>query len=178
MTSAPATTAFSPARGPRGGRRSRRTAAALGAVVVSAFALSACEKPTPLAQITVGGRTASTEAQCYNDGKNIPNDELEVCVGERAEASITVDAGDPVRIGVEPDIADSGWVLFVDGRLVTPRPSKHTYASYNSDQFFNAQSQPGQAPVQSDKAKVGIVEIDDDGNYKGAWSFDLKRKQS
>ncbi|MFW6722214.1 hypothetical protein ACHZ98_19035 [Streptomyces sp. MAR4 CNY-716] len=174
MSQAPATTAFSRARG----LRSRRGAAALGAVVLSAFALSACEKPTPVAQITVGSRTATTEAQCYDDGKNIPNEELETCVSERAEKSITVDSGDPVRIGVEPDIADNGWVLFVDGRLVTPTPSKHTYASYNADQFFNAQSQPGQVPVPSEKAKVGIVEIDDDGNYKGAWSFDLKRKQS
>ncbi|MEO3767724.1 hypothetical protein [Streptomyces sp. B8F3] len=174
MTTAPATTAFSRARG----LRSRRGAAALGAVVLSAFALSACEKPTPLAQITVGDRTASAEAQCYNDGKEISNEELETCVSERAEKSITVDAGDRVRIGVEPDIADSGWVLFVDGRLVTPQPSKHTYVTYSGDQFFNAQSQPGEPPVQSDKAKVGIVEIDDKGTYKGAWSFDLKRKQS
>lgn len=174
MTPAPATTAFSRARG----LRSRRGAAALGAVVLSAFALSACEKPTPVAQITVGARTASTEAQCYNDGKDIPNDELESCVSESAEKSITVDAGEPVRIGVEPDIADSGWVLFVDGRLVTPQPSKHTYVSYNADQFFNALSQPGQAPAPNAKAKVGIVEIDGDGDYKGAWSFDLKREQS
>lgn len=60
---------------------------------------------------------------------------------------------------------------------MTSQPSKHTYVTYSGDQFFNAQSEPGQPPVQSDKAKVGIVEIDDEGNYKGAWSFDLKRKQ-
>ncbi|AKH83039.1 hypothetical protein AA958_13270 [Streptomyces sp. CNQ-509] len=173
MTKAPATTVFSRARG----LRSRRGAVALGAVVVSAFALSACEKPTPVAQITVDDRTASAEAQCYDDGKDISNEELESCISERAEKSITVDSGDRVRIGVEPEIADNGWVLFVDGRPVTSQPSKHTYVTYSGDQFFEAQSQPGQPPVQSDKAKVGIVEIDDEGNYKGAWSFDLKRKQ-
>lgn len=182
MTTAPATTAFSPARGRRGtglrGRRGPRAGAAIGvAVVLPVLALTACDKPTPLAQITVDDRTASTEAQCYGEGKNLPNEELNACVAERAEASITVDAGDRVRIGVDPDIADTGWVLFVDGRPVATSPSKHTYVTYGGDQFFNAQSQSGQ-PVQNDKAKVGIVEIDEDGNYKGAWSFDLKRKKS
>ncbi|WBB58577.1 hypothetical protein O7599_23480 [Streptomyces sp. WMMC500] len=178
MTTAPATTAFSRARGLRGGPRGRRAAVALGAVVLPALALSGCEKPTPLAQITVGDRTASAEAQCYDDGENIPEAEIETCVSERAESSITADVGDRVRIGVEPDIADDGWVLFVDGRLVKPQPSKHTYVTYLGEQFFSAQSQPGQIPELNDKAKIGIVEIDDEGNYKGAWSFDLKRKDA
>jgi hypothetical protein len=178
MTTAPATTAFSPARGRvRRARRARRAVPALGVAVLSVVALAGCDKPTPLAQITVGGRTASTEAQCYDEGKDIPTGELDACVAKRAGASITVDAGQPVRIGVDPDIADTGWTLFVDGRPVVPRPSKHTYVTYNADQFLNAQSPTGE-PVVNDKAKVGIVEIDEKGNYKGAWSFDLKRKES
>ncbi|GAA2121755.1 hypothetical protein [Streptomyces synnematoformans] len=179
MTTAPATTAFSHARGRRAlrTRRGTRAGAGLGVAALAVVALAGCEKPTPLAQITVGDRTASTEAQCYEDGKDISNAELNACVEERAGASITVDAGDRVRIGVDPDIADTGWTLFVDGRPVVPRPSKHTYVTYSGDQFFNVQSPTGE-PTQNDKAKVGIVEIDEDGNYKGAWSFDLKRKES
>ncbi|MFW6694343.1 hypothetical protein [Streptomyces sp. MAR4 CNX-425] len=177
MTTAPATTAFSHARGRRAALRAGRSGAALGVAALSVVALAGCEKPTPLAQITVGDRTASTEAQCYEEEKNITGVQLTACVEESADASITVDAGDRVRIGVDPDIADTGWTLWVDGRPVVPRPSKHTYVTYSGDQFFNTRSETGQ-PVQDDEAKVGIVEIDDDGNYKGAWSFDLKRKES
>lgn len=158
------------------GRRAR-ACAALGAVALSAVALAACEKPTPMAQITVGSETASTEAACYEDGETISDTELRECVEEEAQTSITMRAGDKLRIGVEPEIAENGWVLFLNGSPAIPEPNKNTYVSFNGDSFFATQNENGQ-PTRTDSATIGIVEVDEDGDYKGAWNFDIEREDS
>ena len=48
--------------------KSRRIGVALGAVSAGLLVLSACDKPTPLATVTVGDNSVHTEASCYNDG--------------------------------------------------------------------------------------------------------------
>ena len=48
--------------------RRRRVVAAAGAVSAGLLVLSACDKPSPIATITVGTNSVNSEATCYNDG--------------------------------------------------------------------------------------------------------------
>lgn len=154
---------------------SPRAGAALGIATLSLLALAACEKPSPLAQVTVGDRTASAEAVCYNDGKTIEEAELKNCSG-KAKAHITVGQGDKLRIGVDPKVAEHGWVLVLNGQEVT-EPSKKTYVSYNGESFFTQMGQDGQPQGSTDKATLTIASKDGQ-DLRGVWSIDLKRDKS
>ncbi|MFE0201307.1 DUF2771 domain-containing protein, partial [[Kitasatospora] papulosa] len=81
----------------------RRAAAALGAVSAGLLVLSACDKPTPLATVTVGTTSVHTEAACYNDGRAIKESQIQDCLNEKAEKSITVAPDDKIRFGVDPE---------------------------------------------------------------------------
>ncbi|NGN69633.1 DUF2771 domain-containing protein [Streptomyces sp. A7024] len=162
------TIAFSP------GRR-RRAAAALGAAAVSIAALAACEKPTPLATLTVGSDTVTTEAECYKKGEVIPQNELSKCLEESSGKSVSLGPGDKLRIGVDPKIAETGWVMFVNGQPAITEPSDRTYISFQGDAFFQGAQGPDGQQQQVKQAKVAIVEVDG-GSSKGVWSFDLKKK--
>jgi hypothetical protein len=150
-----------------GSRRRLRTASALGAVSLGLLALSACQKPTPMTTVTVNGDSVHTEAACYNDGKAIPNDKLKSCVNQKPDVSVEVVQGDRVRVGVEPDVADHGWVLYGSQQ----QEAFHTtYQSFSGDAFF--QSMQGGAP--SDKAQLTVLELED-SNVTGVWVVKLKR---
>ncbi|MEU6666514.1 DUF2771 domain-containing protein [Streptomyces sp. NPDC046727] len=148
--------------------RRRRAVAVAGAVSAGLLVLSACDKPTPVATITVGGDSVNSEAICYNDGKALDAKSLEGCVKKAAEAeSIKVGQDETVRIGVDPKIADAGWVVLVNGRQFTDS-SKETYRTIPSSAFFNVQygtqGESNTLTIQmGEKAK------------KGYWSFKLKK---
>src|SRR5437899_11117544 len=82
--------------------RRRRAVAAVGAVSVGLLALSACEEPTPLATITVGKNSVSSETDCYNDGKEVTTADLTQCLKSKDIKSIKVDPDETVRFGVDP----------------------------------------------------------------------------
>src|SRR5690242_12170894 len=98
----------------------RRSAAAVGAVVLGLAALSACSKPTPLATVTVGSDTINSQAACYNDGKPLSTSTLRSCLSKTpTDNAITVRAIDSVHIGVDPDVAKNGWLVFSNGQART-----------------------------------------------------------
>ncbi|MEU1401434.1 DUF2771 domain-containing protein [Streptomyces sp. NPDC005728] len=148
--------------------RRRRAVAAAGAVSAGLLVLSACEKPTPVATITVGRSSVNSEALCYNDGKALDAKSLAKCAKKAEDIeSIKVDPDETVRFGVDPKIADNGWIILVNGRQFTD-VSKKTYTTIPGSAFFNAQYgtqgtsntvsiQMGQSPA------------------KGLWSFKLKK---
>jgi len=150
-----------------GSRRRLRTASALGAVSLGLLALSACQKPTPLTTVTVNGDSVHTEAACYHDGKAIDNDKLKGCVNKKPDVSLKVAQGDRVRIGVEPDVADHGWVLYGSQQQ---EAFHNTYQSFSGDAFF--QSTQGGAP--SDKAQLTVLELKN-SKVTGVWVVKLKR---
>lgn len=152
-----------------------RTATALGTVTLGLLALSACEKPTPLATVTVGGETVTAEAACYEDGKTIGEAEAKKCADAKAEKKITVGHGDKIRIGVEPEMAEEGWMLFVNDQSVLPEPTDKTYYSFPGDAFFQKQGPTGQAEPTKD-AEISIV-MTKDGNFKGAWHIEAKQEK-
>ncbi|NLU70969.1 DUF2771 domain-containing protein [Streptomyces sp. HNM0574] len=153
-------------------RRGVRTATAVGAVSLGLLALSACEKPSPMATATVNSTSVSTEAACYNDGDTIAQSEAKSCLSKEAEKSVTAGPGDKVRIGVEPDVAEGGWLLFIDGQPVLPEPIKKTYYTFPGEAFFQSQTPTGQAQ-KKDSAQVSIVQADG-SQFKGIWHLKLK----
>ncbi|MGW4160531.1 DUF2771 domain-containing protein [Streptomyces sp. NPDC004788] len=148
----------------------RRAAVALGAVSAGLLVLSACEKPTPLATVTVGSSSVNSQAACYNDGKAIEEKQIPACLNKKAEKSISVDPSDKIRFGVDPDIADKGWTIFLNGQNAEPEPFKKTYRTIPASAFFS--SQMGAAP---DQTQVTIVESGGK-SVTGIWHFNLKKK--
>ncbi|WP_328769717.1 hypothetical protein [Streptomyces sp. NBC_00286] len=148
--------------------RRRRAVAAVGAVSAGLLVLAACDKPTPMATVTVGKTTKSTEAECYEDGKAISRDEATKCTQKKAENTIRVPQGETLRIGVDPDIADEGWSLWIDGQQVIA-PLKKSYYSFQGVDLF-APQQGQQAPKE---LRVSVVQQSGDA-IQGVWNFKLE----
>ncbi|MER6912498.1 DUF2771 domain-containing protein [Streptomyces sp. NPDC000594] len=151
------------------GRR-RRAAAAIGAVSAGLLTLSACEKPTPLATVTVGTESVNSEAACYNDGDTIKESALQKCLNDEPGKTVKVSLDDRIRFGVDPEIAENGWMLFIGGQPAEQEPYKKTYRSIPASAFFTAQT--GQAP---NKTKISIVEAKNK-KFIGIWTFTLEKK--
>ncbi|MEU9986195.1 DUF2771 domain-containing protein [Streptomyces sp. NPDC007971] len=148
--------------------RRRRAVAVAGAVSAGLLVLSACEKPTPVATITVGRNSVNSEAICYNDGKALDAKSLAKCAKKAGDIkSIKVDPDQTVRVGVDPKIADSGWFLLVNGRQFTDKSTK-TYTTIPGSAFFNAQY-----GTQGDTNTLSIQM--GQSPAKGLWSFKLNK---
>ncbi|RLL67432.1 DUF2771 domain-containing protein [Streptomyces sp. Z26] len=160
-----------------GSRRGRvlRAATAVGSVTLGLLALSACEKPTPLATVTVNGETVTAEAACYEDGKTIAEAEAKKCADKKAEKTISVGPGDKIRIGVEPDMAEEGWMLFVNDQSVLPKPTEKTYYSFPGDAFFQKQGATGQ-PEPTEDARISVI-MTKGGDFKGAWHIKAEQEK-
>lgn len=165
---------------PLGGRRATRTAVAVGTVTLALAALSACEKPTPVATLSVGTGSVSSEAACYDKDKVLGEEELGSCLGEKDRESVTVGESDTLRFGVEPEIAEEGWQLFLNGQQVTDG-FETTYRTFPSEQLFSFVEQQAQQSGEGspDTVNVSIVEGKEAGNARGidahgVWNFEIK----
>ncbi|MCS0600415.1 DUF2771 domain-containing protein [Streptomyces sp. LP11] len=148
--------------------RRRRAVAAAGAVSAGLLVLSACDKPSPVATVTVGRSSVNSEADCYNDGDKLDAKTTAECVKNVGKAkSITVDTDDTVRFGVDPKIADAGWVILVNGQQFTD-VSKKTYRTIPGSAFFNSQYGT-QGTTNSVSIRMGKTSVE------GVWSFKLKK---
>ncbi|MFF7331001.1 DUF2771 domain-containing protein [Streptomyces sp. NPDC090306] len=148
--------------------RRRRAVAAAGAVSAGLLVLTSCDKPTPLATITVGDRSVSSEASCYNDnGDALTTAALTACLRDTDIKSITVDTDDTVRFGVDPDIADKSWTILMNGQQLTDVSTK-TYRTVPGSVFFNAQY-----GATGNSTTVSIKE--GDKTVTGLWNFKLKK---
>lgn len=151
----------------------RRAAAALGVVSLGLVALSSCEKPTPLATVTVGTKTVTTEAApgCYQDGKALSQAVLMKCGTKKDAKTITVHPGETVRVGVEPAIADTGWYLIV-GTAGKTGVSKQTYRTFPGDNLFTN----GQTGEKTTESVLSVVETDKEGGKpRGVWQIKLQK---
>ncbi|MFI9120615.1 hypothetical protein [Streptomyces bikiniensis] len=148
----------------------RRTAVALGAVSAGLLVLSACDKPTPVATLTVGTESVHSEAACYNDGDAIKESQVQECLNKKAEKSLTVAPDDRIRFGVDPEIADNGWTIFLGGEQAEAEPYKKTYRTIPASAFFSGQ--PGETV---NNAQVTIVE-NTGKKLTGIWHFQLKKE--
>ncbi|WP_432147449.1 DUF2771 domain-containing protein [Streptomyces sp. bgisy029] len=149
--------------------KGRRIGVALGAVSAGLLVLSACDKPTPLATVTVGTTSVNSEAACYNDGEAIKESLIQGCLNKKAEKTIEVAMDDKVRFGVDPEIAEKGWTLFINGQQAEQEPFTKTYRTIPGSAFFA--SQTGEP---ASKTNVSIVETSGK-KLTGIWQFELKK---
>lgn len=160
-------------------RRGVRTGAALGAAALGLLVTTGCglTKPTPLATVTVGSDTVTTEAACLaSEDEPLGNEKGLACLKEKSDATVTVRQGDRVHLGVEPEMAKSGWVYFVDQRLLAPGELDSTYQTLDTDQWFRPQpGQNGQASVP-DEVTLSVATLGED-SLDGVWNVTIKREQ-
>ena len=147
--------------------RRRRALAAAGAVSAGLLVLSACDKPTPLATVTVGTASVHSEATCGGEGETLKTTDLAQCLKNKDIESIKVDPDATVRFGVDPDIADEGWTILMNGQPLTDSSTK-TYRTVPGSVFFNAQY-----GASGDSTLVTIKEGEQ--NVTGLWSFKLEK---
>ncbi|MFJ8213942.1 DUF2771 domain-containing protein [Streptomyces sp. NPDC096033] len=155
--------------------RARRSVAALGAVSAGLLLLSACDKPTPLATVTVGSSSVSAESECRADGQELSMDKVQECLTGRKDAkTIDYGRGDTLRLGVEPKIVEDGkkWQAVLDGQPIT-EPSANTYRSFAGADVFATGGQ-GEAPQSK---MLSFVQVGEDGKPLAVWSFKLKLKK-
>ncbi|MEV8536366.1 DUF2771 domain-containing protein [Streptomyces sp. NPDC051211] len=152
--------------------RARRSVAALGAVSAGLLLLSACDKPTPLATVTVGSSSVSTEARC-EDKKELTVEEVQGCLTPKDAKTISYDRGETLRLGVEPEIVEGGkqWQAVLDGQPINDLSEK-TYRSFPNADIFATGGQ-GEAPASK---ALNIVQFSKDGKPLAVWSFKLKLK--
>ncbi|MCT7356497.1 DUF2771 domain-containing protein [Streptomyces sp. 15-116A] len=147
--------------------RRRRAVAAAGAVSAGLLVLSACDKPTPMATITVGSSSVSSEATCGGEGEALKAADINKCLKDKGVDEIKVDPDATVRFGVDPEIADEGWTILMNGQPLTDSSTK-TYRTIPGSVFFNEQY-----GAQGDSTLVSIKGGETDAT--GLWSFRLKK---
>lgn len=152
--------------------RRRRAAAVVGAVGAGVLVLSACDKPTPVATVTVGSSSVNEEATCGGEGKSLTSATLAKCLKDDDIRSIKVDPDETVRFGVDPAIADKRWTILMNGQPLTEDSSK-TYRTIPGSVFFNAQyGAQGNSTLVTIKAADGKA---NSNTVTGLWSFRLKK---
>ncbi|MDT9697079.1 DUF2771 domain-containing protein [Streptomyces sp. P17] len=152
--------------------RRRRALAAAGAVSAGLLVLSACDKPTPMATITVGSSSVSEEATCGGEGDALKTPDVTKCLKDTGIKSITVDPDETVRFGVDPEVADKRWTILMNGQPLTEDSDK-TYRTIPGSVFFNAQyGAQGDSTLVSIKAGDGKKQSQ---TVTGLWSFKLKK---
>ena len=153
--------------------RRRRAVAVAGAVTAGLLVLSACDKPTPRATVTVGKNSVSAEAACYDDGNDIGKAKAAKCARKKSSDSIDVAQSETLRIGVDPEVSDTGWALYINGQQVTNVYKKSYYSFQGVDLFADQQGQaaPKQlyiSIVEQNKTSSGVST-----RYNGVWNFKL-----
>ncbi|MEV6106050.1 DUF2771 domain-containing protein [Streptomyces sp. NPDC051940] len=153
----------------------RRVAATAAIATLSVAFLAACEKPSPVAQLTVNDKTVTAEATCYNDGDTIKRAEVIKCLAKKSGHSISMSELDQLRIGVDPETADDGWYLFANGQQLYPDRIDKTYFQLKGENLLFNQQEGGFA----DTVQLQIVQAADEGgqlkDVKGMWDFKVKR---
>ncbi|MDL5202263.1 hypothetical protein [Streptomyces sp. ALI-76-A] len=156
--------------------RRRRAVAAAGAVSAGLLVLTACDKPTPRTTVTVGSDSVSAEATCYDDGKDIGREEATKCAGKKTSDTIEVPQSETLRIGVDPEVADTGWALWINGQQVTSVYKKTYYSFQGVDLFADQQGQA--APKTLNISVVEQNKAAESDTFKGVWNFKLENADS
>lgn len=156
----------------------RRTATAFGAIALGLITLTACEKPTAQATVTVGSKSVQAEAtaKCRTKGSDVLSQQSFVaCLQGTPTHHMTVPVGDQVRIGVDPSIGDKGWLIVSNASLVTSEVLKNkTYWQVDSAQLFQqTDQQSGQTSIAK-SVTLSIVESPDTSGAKSVRVIQFK----
>jgi len=155
--------------------RRRRAVAAAGLVSAGLLVLSACDKPTPRVTVTVGSTSVSSEAACYDDGNDLGKAKATKCALQKGDVkTIKVRQSETLRVGVDPEVGDTGWALWINGQQMT-YPYKKTYYAFDGvDLFAQQQGQAAQKTLYISIVEQDKVSSGDSKEYKGVWNFKLE----
>ena len=145
----------------------RRRLLAAASALLSAAALTACERPTPLVTLVSGGESTYAEANvfCYEEAQTVDS-------GECAERSSTVTelrvaAGQQVGIDVGKDVVERGW----QASLLDPAdPQAGQRTPVQDDHWFSFTAptlQPGERRL------LTVSTLGEGEQITGEWQFAL-----
>jgi len=158
---------------------SGRIAALTTVLVMSSTLLSGCEKPAPKATVFSGGQSASREALCWSAEPDQPIDQADCLMDEAGGtlteegaaqladylASIEVSSGQTIGISVDPEVAESGWSVSVNGRRRNANLIGETY-------FRFALSE---RELRGPSLELQVVAPTEDlSDRRGLWVFELR----
>jgi len=150
---------------------SRRVAATVAALALAPLTLVGCAKPGPSATVFSGSTSASREALCWSPDPDRPPEADDCLFGDASPAQladyvavIPVVPGATIGISVDPEVAESGWSVTVNGRPLNSRLIETTYYRFAlSEQNLRRGS-----------LQLQIVGATADGQLtRGNWVFEL-----
>lgn len=145
------------------------------------LSLTACEEPAPSATVFSGTTSAHREAICWSFDASEAADKADCSldletqpVGDAAEALleeiaiIPATPGETVGISVDPEVAEGGWLVSINGRPLNREPV--------TEKYFRFTMPPG--PLRQGDAQLVIQALTDDGEQvRGSWLFGLSDAQ-
>jgi hypothetical protein len=155
----------------------RRPLLAVLVAAAGVLTLTACEKPAPSITVFSGTTSAHREAICWSfeSDRAVESGDCSVDLetqepGEVAEtlleeiAVIPATPGETVGISVDPVLAESGWLVTINGRPLTREPVTEKYFRF---------TMPPQ-PLRSGDAQLVVQALTDDGaQVRGSWIFGI-----
>ncbi|MBB0245849.1 hypothetical protein FNQ90_17480 [Streptomyces alkaliphilus] len=148
------------------GRRALRTTLAVGAVSLGLAGLTACERPTPNAHFTLGASTSSPEtaSDCFGHDDPLGVQRAQECLEHTDDApSFTSRRGETFRVGVDPSIAEHGWLLFVNGETRSVDPYTTTFQNFPVDELHAmSQADPFGEEDEDEGITVSVVKLTGD----------------
>ncbi|MDI2131238.1 hypothetical protein [Yinghuangia seranimata] len=147
----------------------RRRAAIAAVALLGSLTLVGCDldtKPSALVTLVAGDDSVHSEAACRNVK---PSEEPAADCAKESGAKPTVlrvSEGTTIGFGVEPSVADTGWVVQIGNRQTAVIKDKTYFAGY---------SVPFGAFQDSDQIAVAVVQYKKDVP-KNVWLFSLKQK--
>lgn len=136
---------------------------AVGTLLLSAAALTGCQKPAPAISMWTGTNSINETALCWafdSDQLQPESCAEEILQGRKTDGLAILEpvAGNTVGISVDKAVAEAGWTVSIAGQTITPTPLNQTYFRFT----FPLGVQATGVPVQVVAGK--------DGMTKGIWS--------
>jgi hypothetical protein len=154
-----------------------RSALAALAAAAAVLTLTACEKPAPSITAFSGTTSAHQEAICWSFESDRQAETSDCAVDLEAQepgevartlleeiAIIPATPGETVGISVDPVVAESGWLVTLNGRPLTREPV--------TEKYFRFTMAP--QPLRGGDAQLVVQALTDDGaEVRGSWIFGL-----
>lgn len=131
--------------------------------VMAVALLSGCQAPSPTVTAATIGASAQAQAICWSSTASTP-------IGEecRLDASLvrtlTVTPGEFVGFSVDKKIAESGWVISINGQRATQGILRTPYYRFTT----------GENTFANGPLEVEVYALTADNKARGVWAFTLE----
>ena len=107
-----------------------------------------------MATVTIGTESISAEAECY---RTLDAAQAKECAEKKPSKSIELPEGEALRIGVDPEVAETGWALWINGREATNDTFDKTYWSFDNPGLF---ATSGSTPMRRALPSGSSIDLD------------------